>query len=248
MRIVVRVAVAVVHVRAQQVHDDELVGRRVLQGFFERCQHHVIVLAGILVALVVQVHRRVCLLREGGEHGVALGQGLLVGDPEGLVACLFQQVDQRRVAEEAVRVLLVAERENLLHHFDGVRARRYHVAEHGQALVAGGQRVEVGRGIAVIAIQVHVLAGGRLAEHQYQGAWRCTTAVSQVLQRWQCGILGQQFLHVVQLLAVLSVADQQLPRDGRLHSLLHFFERIGEVSLLGDHLLVERHDQVGHQQ
>ncbi|MNE38921.1 hypothetical protein D3C80_1328400 [compost metagenome] len=93
-----------------------------------------------------------------------------------------------------------------------------------------------------------MLAGGGLAQHQHQRAWRRTAAVTQVLQGRQRGVLRQQLLHVVQLLKVLTVADQQLPGHCWLHALLHLFGGIGEVALLGDHLLVERVYQVGYQQ
>lgn len=104
------IAVLVVHVGAEQMDHDELLRRRVVQHLGEGRQHRAVQLAGVLAALVVQIELRIGLLGEGRQHGVALGHGLLVGDPEGLVAGLLHQVHQRRIGEEAVGMLLVSER------------------------------------------------------------------------------------------------------------------------------------------
>ena len=104
-----RVAVLVAHVGAQQVHHDELAFGGIGQGLGKRRQYVAVVLTGVLIAVVVQVHLLVGLFGKGREHGVALGHGLLVGDPEGLVAGLFHHADNRWRLEVQVRVFFVGE-------------------------------------------------------------------------------------------------------------------------------------------
>ena len=152
-----RVTVLVAHVGAQQVNHDQFSRCAVGEDFRERLQHVAIVLTGVLIAVVVEVDLFVRLLGEGGEHGVALGHGLLVGHPEGFVARLLHHTDQRRRAQVQVRVFFVRKRQHLLQGLDGVRTRGHDVVENRQLIA---QCVEVGRGFAVVAIQAHALAVG----------------------------------------------------------------------------------------
>ena len=177
------IAVLVVHVGAEQMDHDEFLRRRVVQHLGEGRQHRAVQLAGVLAALVVQVELRIGLLGEGRQHGVALGHGLLVGDPEGLVAGLLHQVHQRRIGEEAVGMLLVSERQHLLQHLDGVWPRRHHVVEYREVPVRGLQCVQLRGRFAWIAVEAHVLARRGFADHQDQRARRIAIGIDEVLQR-----------------------------------------------------------------
>ncbi len=108
-----RVAVVVFHVRAEQMDDNELARRIVVQHLLERREDVLVVFARILRAAVVHVMLHIHMFGECGQHGIALGDGLLVGDPVGLVARLFHDVHQRRSGQAEVGVLLVGEGQHL---------------------------------------------------------------------------------------------------------------------------------------
>ena len=143
--------------RTEQVNHDQLARCTVGQDLGERRQYVAIVLAGVLVTVVVEVDLFVGLFGERGEHGVALGHGLLIGHPEGFIPRLFHHAHQRRRTQVEVRVLFVSKGQHLLQRFDGVGARGHHVVEYGQ-LVA--EFVEVGCRLALITIEAHALAVG----------------------------------------------------------------------------------------
>lgn len=136
-------------------------------------------------------------------------------------------------------MFLVGEGQHLLQHLDGVRPRGHHVVEHREVLVGGLQRIQLRGGFTRVAVEAHVFARGRLADHQDQGARGVAVGVDQVLQRRQGGILLQQRLHAGQLLAVLLVADQQLPGHRRLHARLDLVQGLVEWTALAYQLLVE---------
>ncbi|MCY1292877.1 hypothetical protein D9M70_421190 [compost metagenome] len=202
---------------AQQVHHDELARRRVGQDLLERRQYIVVVLARVLVAVVVQVELLIRLLGEVGEHGVALGEGLLIGNPVGLVAGLLHHVQQRRPGQVEIGVALIGEGQHLLQRLDGVGTRGDDVVEHIQ-LVADA--IEIRRGRARVAVEAHALAVGGLAKHQHQGGRQAGVGILEIGQRRDASVAFQQVMHLGQLLAVLAVAHQQLPGHGRFHALL----------------------------
>ena len=195
------------------MHHDELAFGGIGQGLGKRRQYIAVVLTGVLVAVVVQVHLLVGLFGKGREHGVAFGHGLLVGDPEGLVAGLFHHADNRRCLEVQVRVFFVSEGQHLLQRFNGVGARGDDVIEHGQ-LVA--QLVQLRRGVARVAVEAHALAVGRLADDQDKCGRLAGHAVLEVVQGRDLACTGEHALHVVQLLGVATIGDDHLPRHGRL--------------------------------
>ena len=239
-----RVAVLVAHVRAQQVDDDELARRAVGQNLAERLEYVTVVLTGVLVKVVVQVDLLIGLLGEGGEHGVALGHGLLVGDPVGLVTRLLHHVHDRRRGQVGVRILLIGKGQHLLQGLDGVGPRRHHVVEHRQLLA---QFIQLRRGRPRIAVQAHALAIGRLADHQHQGAGLTGLGILQLLQGRHLGIAIQQQLHVAQLLQIFAIAHHQLPWHRRLDPRLELFQGSWPVTVLVD-LLAERVSQQSNKQ
>ena len=216
-----RVAVLITHVSAEQVNHDEFAWCAVRQDLVKGLQDIAVILAGILVAVVIEVDLLVSLLGEGGEHGVAFGHGLLVGDPEGFVTRLFHHADQRRSAEVQVRVFFVGEGQHLLQGFDGVRTRRDDVVKDRQ-LVA--QLVQVGRGFARVTVQAHALAVGGLTDDQYQGCRLACFFVCEVGERRDFAGAGEHALHAVQLLQITTISDHHLPRHGWFYAAFEAFE------------------------
>ena len=134
----------------------------------------------------------------------------------------------------------------MLQRFDGVGARRHHVVENGQ-LVA--QFVEVGCGLALIAIKAHALAVGGLANHQHQGSRLAGLVILEVGQRRDLADAGEHALHVVQLLQVAAIGNHHLPRHCRLDPALKAFQGGGQVVVLDrllDQRVADNRDKDGH--
>ncbi|MNZ49290.1 hypothetical protein D3C78_670550 [compost metagenome] len=222
-----RVAVLVAHVRAEQMHDDEFARCPVGQGLVERLDHVAVVLRGVLVAVVVQVHLLVGLFGEGREHGVALGHGLLVGDPEGLVACLFHHADQRWRRQVQVRVFFVGEGQDLLQRLNGVGARGDDVVENVQLIL---ELVQFRRGWPGIAVQAHALTVGGLADHQHQGRRRVGHGVLEVVQRCNPAGAVEHVLHAGQGFQITVIGHGHLPWHRRLDAGFELVEAFGETA------------------
>ena len=221
-----RVAELVAHVRAEQMHDDEAARVAVFEDALERLQHDAVETVGVLRAAVIEVDLLVHLLGETGEHGVALRQGLLIGDPVRAVAGLLHDRHQRRTGKVKIGVFLIGEGQHLLQGFDGVGTGRIDVIEHGQ-LVA--HRRQLGRGVAPVAVEAHVQAAGRFADDQHQRARFAGVGVAQAGDGWNVAATLDHGLHFGQLALIVRVGDEELPRNDGLqardHGFLHLFDR-----------------------
>ena len=159
------VSVLVFCMGAEQMYDDELARFRIAQDLLEWFKNDFVILARVLRTTEIQVVLLVRLPGKSRQHGVALGHGLLIGDPVRLVAGLFHDVHQRWPGQVQIRVFLVGEGQHLLQDFDGEGARCIHLLED-QQLIAHAVQLWCGR--ARIPVKAHVLPVGRFTEDQHQ--------------------------------------------------------------------------------
>ncbi len=80
------------------------------------------------------------------------------------------------------------------------------------------QGVQLRRGFTRIAVQAHAAALGGFANNQHQGARRIARAVFKVRQRGKRIVLVKHTVQGGQLLTILVIAGDKLPRGRRFHA------------------------------
>ena len=198
--------------------DDETPRLAIRQDFLQRLKHLAVKTVGILRTLVIEVDLLIHLFGKIGQHRIALGQRLLIGDPVGTITGLLHDVHDRRLRQIQIRMLLVGESQHLLQGFDGIGTRSVDLIEQGQLITL---RAQLRIGGPPVTIQAHVQTAGRFAQQEHQRPRFIGAGIHQFGNRRNALGLLTQGLHARQLLLVAAIADQKLPGHGRLHAVEH---------------------------